>query len=195
MCSRPCYLRLFRLCRFCWRLAGIRGRRWGLVMWGGMLLLMPLLGIGFFAIMTATVRPGPGGLGVLSTTQLIRTRLPTEVEQPWVWRELQPQQVDSAVQAMIAHMTKTRPAGWNQPLTWQRDFVVAARQSGAISEPVLFALCDAYFGPAPVLQPVERIREGKAGLGLQVNYGTVWATDSGLGVTLLWQVDRVLMDG
>ena len=42
---------------------------------------------------------------------------------------------------------------------------------------------------------VERIREGKAGLALQVNYGTVWANNSGLGVTLLWQVDRVLVDG
>jgi hypothetical protein len=183
---------------------GVRGRRWGLALWGGFLLILPLLGIGVMWFVMTSVRPGPGNLGVVSTAQLIQTRLPQQVDEPWVWQELDarrqagkltPQQVDSTVQALIAHMKATQPAGWNRPLSWQREFLTAAIQAGAVSEPVLLALCDAFFGPSPTVQPLERMREGKTGMNVNVNYGNPWANNSGLGMELLWKVERLLVDG
>jgi hypothetical protein len=179
-------------------------RRWGLVVWGGVLLVTPLLGVVLVFVAERPGSRGPGNLGVLTTRQLIQQRLPSQVDQPWVWKELKSRldngslsqrQVDDAVKELISHMTSTSPGGWDSPLSWQRDFLQAAISSGKLSDPVLFDLCDAYFGPQPVIEPLPRVRETSQGLDIKVEYGTVWTSNSGLGVEMLWQVSRVLLDG
>ena len=51
-------------------------------------------------------------------------------------------------------------------------------------------------GPKPIIR-LPRWREGKDGLEIEVGYGSSWSfqTESCLGVKLLWQVERVLLDG
>jgi len=130
--------------------------------------------------------------------------LPKQIDQPWVWNELTArlragsltqQEADDAVKQLISHMTAKCPNGWDQPLRWQGEFVKSATQVGNISEPLLLALCDAFYGKKPVIPPLPRIREGKQGLSIQVRYGNTWSDESQLGLELLWQVDRVLLDG
>ena len=184
--------------------SGGRGRRWGLVAWGGVLLAMPIVGIGILFVAHHFIGPSPGGLGLLSTQQLIQERLPNQIDEPWVWRELEvrlkagslsQQDVDAAIEKLSSHMTATRPQGWDSPLHWQSDFIKSAGQAGPISEPVLFALCDAFYGPKPVLRPLARLREGRSGFSIEIEYGNTWSSQSNLGLQLVWQVNRVLLDG
>jgi len=183
---------------------GLRGRRWGLTSWGVVLLVTPLIGIGAAFAARRFIGPGPGSLGLQSTQQLLQQRLPSQVDQPWVWNELErrlqtktlsQKDVDDAVKILIAHMTTTRPNGWDQPLNWQCQFLSKATQAGMISPPLLLGLCDAFYGPKPILEPLPRLREGKRDLPIAVRYGSPWISQSGLGVELLWQVERVLLDG
>jgi hypothetical protein len=181
-----------------------QGRHWGLIAWGGMLLLMPILGSGVFFFASRVVGPSPGNLRFQSTQQLLQQRLPNQIDQPWIWNELEnrlkagslsQQEVDDAIGQLISYMTTTRPKGWNQPLSWQRNFLKSATQAGMIPEPVLLELCDAFYGLKPIIQPLARLREGKNGLGVEIEYGNVWGDNSSLGLELLWQVNRVLLDG
>ncbi len=181
-----------------------QGRRWGLIAWGGMLLVMPVVGIGLLLVAQRFLGPSPGGLGALSTKQLIQQRLPKQVDEPWVWRELETrlntgrlsqEEADAAVNVFIKHMTTKKPNGWDSPLHWQDDFLKPAIQADKISEPVLFALCDAFYGPKPAIQPLPRVREDEHGIDIEVKYGNTWGNHSGLGVDLLWEINRVLVDG
>jgi hypothetical protein len=178
-------------------------RRWALIVWGGVLLLMPPVGMGVLYFVESFIHPSPGNLQFQSTQQLIQW-LPTRVDQPWVWNELTTrlkaggltqQEVDDAVKQLISHMTAKRPNGWDQPLHWQGDFVKSATQAGKVSEPLLLALCDAFHGKKPVIPPLPRIREGKQGLSIEVQYGNRWSDEAQFGLELLWQADRVLLDG
>jgi len=185
---------------------GPKSRRWGLIVWGALLLAMPILGIGTVILASIFMGPsttGPGGLRSLSTQQLVQQRLPKQIDEPWVWRELDvrlkagslsQQDVDAAIQKLTSHMTTTRPQGWDSPLHWQDDFIKSAGQADLISEPVLFALCDAFFGPKAVIQPPARLRAGKAGFSIEIEHGSWWGGPSGLGLQLVWQVNRVLLD-
>ena len=182
--------------------SGGRSRRWGLVVWGVLLLVMPVVGMGILFAAYHFMGPSPG-LGMLSTQQLIREQLPKQVDEPWVWRELEarlkagslsPQDVDDAIERLTLHMTATRPQGWDNPLSWQTGFITSAGQAGLISDEVLIALCDAFHGPEPVVRS-PRLREGKGGFNVEVEYGNRWGSSSGLGVRLVWQVNRVLLDG
>jgi len=185
---------------------GFRVRRRGLVAWGILLLLIPFFGIGAIAGIQYYV--GPGGmtnLRMLTTQQLIAQELPKQVDAPWVWQELQTrlaskslsqQEVDDAVKALISHMTTTYPQGWNRPLSWQQGFLQSATQAGMISQPVRLNLCDAFYGPKPVVKPLPRQRAGNGRFQIDVEYGNPWKDSIGsINVELLWQVNRVLLDG
>lgn len=183
---------------------GVRTRRKRLVAWGGMLLAMPLLGWGLLFTLQYFAGPSPGNLGVLSTRRLIDQQLPNQIDQPWVWNELQrrlqagslsPQEVDDAVRQLTAHMTATRPQGWDQPLSWQSSFLTEASQADSISDRALLGLCDAFYGPKPLLQPLPRIRAGASGFDIMVHYGSTWGDHTGLALELVWEVGQPRLDG
>jgi hypothetical protein len=180
-----------------------QGRRWGLIVWGVALLLMPIIGNAILLVVRTVAGPSPGGLGILSTQQLVEQRLPKQIDEPWVWNELErrllagsltQQDVDNAIKKLTSHMTAAQPKGWDRPLSWQRNFLKSADQAGLISDPVLFDLCDAFYGPKPLIQPLSRVREGKAGFEIEIEYGSTWIGQSGLGVVLLWEIGQVLPD-
>jgi hypothetical protein len=186
------------------RCTRVPGRRWGLIVWAGVLLATPIAATASLIIAQRLIGPSPGGLGMLSTPQILQQQLPNQVDQPWVWDELErrlqtgsltQQDVDAALKALTTHMKTKRPNGWNQPLSWQADFVKAAVQAGKISEPVFLALCDAFYGPKPTIRPLPRVREDQPGFGIGVEYGSPWSSHSGFGVELVWEVRRVLLDG
>ncbi len=183
---------------------GGRSRRWDLVAWGAMLMATPILGIGTVFVAHLFISPSPGGLGLVSTKQLLQARLPKQINEPWVWNELEirllagslsQQDVDGAIKTLTSHMTTTRPQGWDSPLSWQTNFIKSAGQAGMISEPVLIALCDAFHGPKPAISPLPRMREGNIHFSIRVEYGSPWEDNSNLGLRLVWQVNRVLLDG
>ncbi|MGD0899680.1 MAG: serine/threonine-protein kinase, partial [Thermoguttaceae bacterium] len=177
-------------------------RRW----WAEALIVLLLaVGIGLTITAHRFRDGGPSDLRMKSTRQLLQKYLPEQVEQPWAWNELQARlkagslsqdDVDDAVKVLIAHMTATRPQGWDQPLNWPNQFLGAATKGGMISPPVLLDLCDALCGPKPVIR-LPRWREGKDGLPITIVYGSAWNTHNQdcLGVELLWQVERVSLDG
>lgn len=178
-------------------------RRWGLAAWAILLLLAPVVGlIAARALQRSTV-VSPMNLQSQTTRQLISVQLPQQIDAPWVWNELELRlaagsltqlEVDDAVNTLVTHMKTTAPNGWNQPLSWQGKFIKAALDAGMISEPVLFDLCDAFFGPKPVIQPARRLRSDASGFRVDLQYGSPWSRNSGLGVELLWEVDDVLLD-
>jgi hypothetical protein len=181
---------------------GLRGatRGPGLVAWGCILLVTPVLVQSALALLWPSRDP----LRVLSNWRLIEQRLPRQVDQPWVWNELErrlvsgnlsSQEVDDAIFKLVAFMRKSKPAGWNQPLTWQDDFLSAAIQRKMISEDVFLDLCDAFYGPKPRVQPLPLTAEGDPGFQLEIEYGNPWSNNSKLGVELLFDVGRVQIDG
>lgn len=105
------------------------------------------------------------------------------------------QETDDALRELISYMKSTSPSGWNRPLQWQKDFIRAVRQAGMISNDVFVDLCNAFYGPKPVAQPLAPILEGKDSIQLNIKYGNPWSTESGLDVELLWDVMQVLIDG
>ncbi len=169
-----------------------------LVAWAGLLLLMPLLGLATLYMLR------PGDLRRVSTQELIEQRLPMQIDEPWVWNELESrlradtlsqQEVDDAVKELISFMTTAQPGGWNKPLSWQRSFLASAVQAKKVSDQVLVDLCDAYFGSKPSIVPLPRLREGTQGFSMELRWGNPFGAASGPDLELLWRLDRVLLDG
>jgi hypothetical protein len=180
---------------------GLRGqRRFGLVLWGVVLLLLPVA----LNLMLALLLPTGDPLRLLTTQRLISNRLPSQIDAPWAWRELERRlatgsltsdQANSAIQELTAYMKRTSPTGWNRPIPWQRDFLRAAIQKKLVSDDVFFDLCDAFFGPAPRVQPLPSLPADAPGFHLAFEIGNLWSDDSDLGIELVWQVKQVSLDG
>jgi hypothetical protein len=183
---------------------GSRQRRRRLVFWGVLLLLTPVVGIAATFLTRYFLGPMPNNLRMQSIQQLIAQDLPKKVDEPWVWQELEyrlknkkmsQHEVDDAIKALVLHMTTTAPSGWNRPLSWQQEFLKSATQAGMISQPAMFSLCDAFFGPNPVLKATSRERAGSDHFQIEIDYGSVWGNQFVPEIDLLWQVKRVLLDG
>jgi hypothetical protein len=183
---------------------GFRRRpKWGLFIWGCLLLLTPIVVTVTLTLLWPTRNP----LLVLSTNRLIHARLPTAVQGPAVWMELERrlgnsqlsrQEVDEAVAALTKYMQSLGPKGWNQPLPWQNKFLSAAYHGNLISDDVLFNLCDAFFGTQPTTLPVMPfgpMLNHNSKFNLHLHYGNPFAWNPGLGVQLLWAVKDVRIDG
>jgi hypothetical protein len=176
-----------------------RGR--GLVIWGCTLLLTPVLTF----VAMALLLPSGNPLRVLTTQRLISTRLPNQIEEPWVWQELERRlaagdltkaEVESAAAELTTHMKRTKPAGWDQPLAWQQNFLKPAIQKGMITEPVFLALCDAFFGSTPTVKmTTPALNEDDTRFDIRIEYGSVWSDNTGLDVKLVWDIKQVQLDG
>ncbi len=161
---------------------------------------MPLFGFGGLILFRMAAGPSPQGLGLVSNQEVIQQRLLPQVDQPWVWQELErrlaagklsQQEVDDAVNILIGHMKASKPNGWDQPFSWQGGFLKAASSAGLISDPVLIALCDAFYGPEAKIRSISRTREDSDNLRIDVGYGSNWNNHFGAGVELLWEVQSV----
>lgn len=181
-----------------------RYRSGRMIAWGVVLILMPAIGIMGALLFRTVAGPGPGSLGILSNREVIQKRLPPQADQPWVWQELErrlaagalsQQDVDDAVKVLIAHMKTTKPNGWNGTLSWQDGFLRSAASAGLISEPVLISLCDANYGTKAEIEQLPRLREGRGDFHLRITYGSDWGNSIGVGVTHVWEVVAVRLDG
>jgi hypothetical protein len=177
-----------------------RERRPRLVAWGVFLFLFPIAMHGAMAVLLPTGEP----LRLWSTKRIITQGLPSRIEEPWVWRELQRRldggtmtaaEVDEAISVLVSHMKTTRPGGWNQPMPWQDPFLKAALSKQLVSEDVLLQLCDAFYGAQPTVWAITPMAKGAGGFRVHVEYGNPWAANLGVGVALLWEVTQVSVDG
>jgi hypothetical protein len=103
--------------------------------------------------------------------------------------------VNNAFDALTSHIRATQPTGWNQPLSWQRGFIGAAVGGKFVSDETVLRLCDAFFGPQPKVTTGGPVVVGQRGILVNVAYGNSWASNSGFGIELLWDVKRVELDG
>jgi hypothetical protein len=179
---------------------GFRSSRRKLVVWGSFLLLIPVAVFFGRALFFPTGNP----LQLLTTRRLIERRLPQQIEEPWVWRELKRRldnskltrdDVSDALEALTLHMKTTSPAGWNQPLPWQNDFLSSVVGAKLVSDEVLLDLCDAFYGTQPTVRTSVPVAAGQSGFQVGVDFGNPWSQNSGLGTELLWDVKQVLLDG
>ena len=180
-------------------------RQAALVVGGAAAFVAPLVGSLILNVIARFQDTSPGGLRSLSNTAILATRLPQEINQPWVWRELdqrlaagmlKPEEVDAAIDTLSNHMATTRPGGWNQPISWQRGFLDSAIASGKLSEPALLRLCDAFFATTPKLTVVGKPDEGGSELRLEIDLDrNPWVSHSGIPVQLVWWPERFLLDG
>lgn len=182
---------------------GVRTHRRGLVAWGLTLGVIPFAGFGVLALASSFMGSAPGGLGVLTTSQIINKRLPSQIDEPWVWQELERRlaggklktsDADAAVAALTKHMVTTKPGGWDEPLSWQRTFLRASDDANLVSTQKWIELSDAFYGK-PKLEPLPRLRSGSANLDLRIEFGSTWADHSGLPYKLVWSVKRLSIDG
>lgn len=174
------------------------------IAWAILLACVPPLGLTSMAIVEKLVQPGVGGMGLLSTEEIIANELPARFGEPWVWRELSQrlsagtlstEQADAVVAALASHMKAKRPAGWDSPLHWSDEFLKQADAAGYLTDETLVALHDAFYGPRPVVAPLDRLREGDDRVSFQVQYGSPWADNSGLPWRLLWTLTEATVDG
>lgn len=176
-------------------------RPWGLVVWAGLLVLVPLVGGGTILGVHRYYRGSRPDLILKSTTQLIQ-QLPNDMDSPWLWEELErrgislsAQEADDAVNALVNHMTTQGPNRRYQLLYAQLMFLRASLRRGVISEPILISLCDAFHGQGARFLPSPRLREGEEEIPLGLSCDSDWSAYSTCGVTLLWRVSRVFLDG
>ncbi len=183
---------------------GGRRRQYGLLVWGICLIVLPFVGFGTIALTQMFVGTSPSNLRTQTTANLIDQQLPKQLDAPWVWRELEQrlaagnlsqEEAESAVGKLIANMRATKPEGWDQPLSWQRDFLASAEQAGLLSDEVITDLADAFYGPTATIRPLPRLRQVNNGFEIEIDYGSSWGEHSTAVPALLWQVDRVLLDG
>jgi hypothetical protein len=177
-------------------------RRWGVIIWGILLVLMPFMCYAGLFVAQRFVGSSPSDLQYQSTQRLLQKHLPKQIDAPWVWQELErrvnsqsmsQQEADDAVKQLTAFVT-SRPGSPRQPLHYQSNFLKSAVQRGMVSDATLIALCDAFFGSKPSIQTLPRLREGRASLPISIEYGNPFG-QLGPGVVLLWQVKRLLIDG
>jgi hypothetical protein len=177
-------------------LFGVRGRRSRLIV--VLLLLAPLV----LPTLVGWVLPSDP-LHLMSTRQLIRKELPGQIETPWIWNELASRvstgrvtnaEADEAISMFAKHMKTNKPAGWGQPLHWNRGFLNAAFRANLVSDEVLFEFCDAYYGPQIIAKPIPMLVEGQRLPPLNLEYGNPFAGPD-MPVELVWDVKQVLIDG
>lgn len=181
---------------------GVRLRRGRLLVWGIALGVLPLLGL-----LTVSILRNAGGVhgyGLLSTERLIGEALPAGVDEPWTWRELAVRlengrlsdaQVDRAVEALVNHLRTAKPGGWNQPLSWQDEFLEPALAAGRVSQPKVIALCDAFYGPVPRLQPETPVHANNPYAAVNLHWGNPWDSSVTGLPRLAWRVAEVQVDG
>jgi hypothetical protein len=172
----------------------------GVVAWGASLVLFPIL----LQVGVALLLPSNDPLRILSTRRLIETRLPARVNEPWVWNELErrmaagdlsQEDVDAALEKLVQYMRTNSPQGWNQPFHWQQKFITTAKQAKLLSPESYYALCDAFYGPQPVVRPVPSVDVADSNFSIYADFGNPWSDNTGLGVELLWQVTGVSLNG
>lgn len=166
------------------------------------LLLTPVFGLGAGVILQQMhfSRVGPTGLAGKSNAELIETELPAKVDEPWVWDELErrlaiselsPEESADAIGVLVAKL-RMAPNGYDQPLSWQGDFVRQALAKGMDQE-LAFQIYEAYIPPDAVT--AGRVRETNRRLNLDVEFVGTWADNLGLGFTLLSEVLAVRING
>lgn len=187
---------------------GVRRRRYGLVAWGGLLVAAPFIGVGVLYLADRAeppinARALPSNAQRFATDQLLG-KLPGQMEEPYVWRELERrvnsgalsrEEAERAIEALVAHMKQKKPDGWDQPLHWADGFVQNASAAGLLSDETRIALADAFYGTRPAVQPLPRVRENSPSFNLGVKFGNTWGRTSGIDLALVWDVTAVKIDG
>lgn len=187
------------------------GHRWGVMTWGVVVAIMPVLIVAGFWIATtlqARLNPtrtmqNPSQLATLSTDDLIQHQLPAMIDKPWAWQvleqrqqqgQLTPAQTTRAVEVMAREMAALKPAGWDGPLHWCDQFLAQAMASGGVDQPAAVAFYRAYHGPAAVIQNLPRLQPDADRFDLGLEYGSDWNTGQ-LPHELAWRVKTVTVAG
>ncbi len=180
------------------------GRR-GIRVWAILILLMPIVGIPLTIFVrqqqkrqAITVATGPQSLKSMTTTAILQERLPKQIDEPWVWSELEgrvglgdltPEQAHTAVTILTEHLNQLpRPA--SRPLSWQGKFLDMAANNDLLTDKDIQNLAISYFGEPTIELP--RLRENAKAVQVSIEYGTHW--DLKTAGALLW-TPTITLDG
>lgn len=175
------------------------------ILWGVILTLMPFFGMGVLGISEPFLATsGPSGLKALSTSLVLKDRLPKDIDSPWVWRELASrvgtsditsQQADAAIGQLIGFIDTNYPTGCNSPLSWQKDFLLPAYQAQLISKSTSIELCDAYFGNAFQLGFSSKYRSTSELIRFNIEGHQIhWANGAGIPYLPVWSIESLSID-
>ena len=175
------------------------------VLWGVILTLMPFFGMGVLGISQPFLATsGPSGLKALSTSSILKDRLPKDIDSPWVWRELASrvgtgditsQQADAAIGQLIGFINTNYPSGCNSTMSWQKNFLLPAYQAQLISQPKSIELCDAYFGNAFQLGFSSKYRSTSKIIRCKIRGHEIhWADGAGIPYLPVWSIESLSID-
>ena len=175
------------------------------VLWGVILTLMPFFGMGVLGISQPFLATsGPSGLKALSTSSILKDRLPKDIDSPWVWRELASrvgtgditsQQADAAIEQLIGFINTNYPSGCNSTMSWQKNFLLPAYQAQLISKPKSIELCDAYFGNAFQLGFSSKYRSTSKIIRCKIRGHEIhWADGAGIPYLPVWSIESLSID-
>ncbi len=169
------------------------------IMLGVVLLVLPWIAMiptSYFLRRTQGPGTGPTAVAAQATPALLAS-LPMSTNSPWPWQELERRtnagslttaHVDAAFASLSAHFNAERAAGKpRQPPHWYGGFIATAINSKIASQPAIDALCQAYYGPTPVLTMRNLAREGEP-IPIVLNEHESWDLH---GVRRVWAITDI----
>ncbi|MEC8554608.1 MAG: hypothetical protein VXZ82_06335 [Planctomycetota bacterium] len=169
-----------------------------------LLAFCPVVGLVSTALLgyTQVQRTGPMGLAAQTNKQLIDGSLKNQIDEPWVWQELEKrlanqelseEEVTTALGMLHDHMVTTKPDGYDSLLHWSGQFVSAVSNSELSALKELEDIYLAFF-PKPDFS-LDRQRESASNLQLNIRFGSTWADNQDFPFELICDLKEVRMDG
>lgn len=163
----------------------------------------PVVGLASTALLSYTQvrRTGPMGLAAQTNTELIDGSLKNQIDEPWVWQELEKRlakqelskkEVTTALGMLHDHMVTTEPGGYDSPLHWSGQFVSAVSNSELSGIKELEDIYLAFF-PKPDFS-LDRQRESASSVQFDIRFGSTWADNQKFPFELICDLKEVRFD-
>ena len=169
-------------------------------MFAVLITFCPIVGLASTALLSYTQvrRTGPMGLAAQTNTQLIDGSLKNQIDEPWVWQELEKRlakqelskkEVTTALGMLHSHMVTTKPDGYDSPLHWSGQFVSAVSNSELSGLKELEDIYLAFF-PKPDFN-LDRQRESASNVQFDIRFGSTWADNQDFPFELICDLKEV----
>ncbi len=176
-------------------------QKWrGMLIAGIVMLVLPWLSLIVLIPVARMAMGGPTASASRTSAQLV-AQLPTTIDQPWDWQELERRlkagslsvaEAETAIGALATDLNAKRAKGQQQgPLHWAGSFVNAALQMQGFSPQKKQAFLQAFYGDGPTITMRRMMREGEP-VRPEVESNSHWDLE---GMQFCWSLKSVVADG